>query len=74
MITLTAMLLVTTGLLALAARSPRLRQEERGEGVVSVAIAVLMLALLGGILFGLFRTTLGNADRRVNETINNLGT
>jgi multisubunit Na+/H+ antiporter MnhB subunit len=44
---------------------------ERGEGVISVAIAVLIMAVVGVIVFGALqgtaRTTTGKVDNKINE-------
>lgn len=47
-------------------------RRERGEGVVSVAIAVLIMAVLGAILFTAFKATTENAGRRTDDIVNNI--
>ncbi len=44
----------------------RIRGDQRGEGVVSVAIAVLIMAFLGAIMFAGFKATLGKAQSRTD--------
>ena len=44
-----------------AATIERLRADERGEGVISTAIAVLIMAFIGAAAFGVFRTIMAKA-------------
>lgn len=44
----------------------RMHGDQRGEGVVSVAIAVLIMAFLGAIMFAGFKLTLGKAQSRTD--------
>jgi putative copper export protein len=73
LIVLVAAVLVAAGGLFVVPqlRAGRTASTERGEGVVSVAIAVLIMAVLGAILFAQFKTTTEkaakNTDDRVNE-------
>lgn len=51
----------------------RLREDERGEGVISAAIAVLIMAFLGvGLWFG-FKATMQNTQANVDQQLNQLG-
>lgn len=50
------------------ARIPRLRTE-RGEGVISVAIAVLIMAVLGALLFTAFKATTDDMGTRTDEVV-----
>lgn len=48
------------------------RRDEAGEGVISAAIAVLVMAFLGVLLWQLFGDTLRRANSDVNERLGNL--
>lgn len=51
----------------------RIRADERGEGVISAAIAVLVMAFLGvGLWFG-FKATLSNTQTNVDQQLNQIG-
>jgi hypothetical protein len=47
----------------------RVVRDERGEGVISTAIAVLVMAALGVLMWTLFQVTLNNTQSNVNEQI-----
>lgn len=47
----------------------RLVRSDRGEGVISTAIAVLVMAALGVLMWTLFQVTLNNTQSNVNEQI-----
>ena len=47
----------------------RLVCTEQGEGVISTAIAVLVMAALGVLMWTLFQVTLNNTQSNVNEQI-----
>jgi len=51
---------------ARAALRSRLRRDEAGEGVISAAIAVLVMAFLGVLMWTLFQDTLTKANTNVN--------
>ena len=51
----------------------RPERDERGEGVISTAIAVLIVALLGVALWGGFSTIVGNATDRTEQQIAEIG-
>jgi TRAP-type C4-dicarboxylate transport system permease small subunit len=51
----------------------RARRDERGEGVISAAIAVLIMSFLGVIMWAGFKTTLGNAQSNVDTQISQIG-
>lgn len=46
---------------------------ERGEGVISAAIAVLIMAFLGVALWVAFKATLGTATNTVNSQVAQIG-
>lgn len=51
----------------------RTRVSERGEGVVSLAIGVVIMAFLGVLLWVAFKATLGSATDNVNQQVAKLG-
>lgn len=53
-------------------RSSRLR-DDRGEGVISAAIAVLIMAFLGVVVWVGFRATLGDTQQKVDKTVEQIG-
>ncbi|MEZ5237499.1 MAG: hypothetical protein R2716_00530 [Microthrixaceae bacterium] len=48
------------------------RADERGEGVISTAIAVLIVALLGVALWAGFSTIMDDATERTGEQIRSI--
>jgi len=55
-----------------AART-RLRADDRGEGVVSAAIVVLIMAAIGALMWVGFRTMWTNIEADTNEKISEVG-
>jgi hypothetical protein len=51
----------------------RLEVDESGEGVVSTAIAVLIMAFLGLALWIAFKAILGHATSNVDQQVSNIG-
>ncbi len=51
----------------------RITLDERGEGVISAAIAVLIFAFLGVLMWVGFKATLGNAQGNVDDQVNQIG-
>ncbi|MDA8373210.1 MAG: hypothetical protein M0Z91_02965 [Actinomycetota bacterium] len=49
------------------------KESERGEGVVSAAIAVLIFAFLGVVLWVAFKATMGTATSAINDQVAKLG-
>ena len=47
--------------------------EERGEGIVSVAIAVLIMAALGVVAYGAFDVLFNNTTDAAETQISNIG-
>lgn len=47
--------------------------DERGEGVISAAIAVLVFAFLGALMWVGFKATLGNTQSNVDDQVNQIG-
>jgi hypothetical protein len=60
--------------LASAARAVRSRlEDEVGEGVISTAIAVLIMALIGLAMWQLFDRVFTDAGGRVESNVNQIG-
>ena len=57
---------------ARAALARRLARDERAEGVISTAIAVLVMAFLGVLMWQLFQGTLVKSNTNVNEQIDKI--
>lgn len=57
---------------ARAALAGRLARDERGEGVISTAIAVLVMAFLGVLMWQLFSKTLVDSNTNVNNKLNEI--
>jgi hypothetical protein len=51
----------------------RVTLDERGEGVISAAIAVLIMAFLRVLMWVGFKATLGNAQTNVDDQVNQIG-
>ena len=51
----------------------RLVRDEAGEGVISAAIAVLIMAFLGVAMWVAFKATLRGATTNVNHQVSNIG-
>lgn len=49
------------------------RRSERGEGVISVAIAVLIMAFLGVMVWGGFKMTMGKTQAKVDQQVEKIG-
>ena len=59
--------------LLLTATSTLTSRDERGEGVVSSAIAVLIFAALGALMWVGFRSIWGNASSQTSTQIDSIG-
>lgn len=53
-------------------RRPVIR-DERGEGVISAAIAVLIMAFLGVLVWGGFRLTMQSTQEKVDQQVEQIG-
>ncbi len=53
--------------------SHRMRVDDRGEGVISAAIAVLIMAFLGVVVWVGFKATLDNTQQKVDKTVDQIG-
>lgn len=51
----------------------RLRRDDRGEGVISAAIAVLIMAFLGAAMWIGFNQIWENAETTTNENVEEIG-
>ncbi|MDQ2827169.1 MAG: DUF6133 family protein [Actinomycetota bacterium] len=51
----------------------RLVRDEAGEGVISTAIAVLIMAALGALMWVGFKAIWGNASSKTTTQINTIG-
>lgn len=51
----------------------RRHASERGEGVISAAIAVLVMAFLGVAMWGAFNLIFDDAQDRVHEQVREIG-
>ncbi|MEA3019448.1 MAG: hypothetical protein QOI47_972 [Actinomycetota bacterium] len=47
--------------------------DERGEGVISTAIAVLIMALIGLLMWVVFQRVFNNAGDRIETNVNKIG-
>lgn len=47
--------------------------EQRAEGVISMAIAILIVAVIGASAFVLFRNILDGAGAKASTQVNNIG-
>ena len=47
--------------------------EELGEGVISTAIAVLIMALIGLAMWTLFKTVFDGAGKKIESNVNQIG-
>ena len=47
--------------------------DERGEGVISAAIAVLVMAFLGALMWVAFKTIFDNASSKTSDQVNQIG-
>ena len=47
--------------------------DENGEGVISTAIAVLIMALIGLLMWTVFQRVFNNAGDQIESNVNNIG-
>ena len=57
----------------LAYLSGQIVKDDSGEGVISAAIAVLIMAFLGVAMWIAFKATLGGATKNVDNQVNQIG-
>ncbi len=63
----------TYNMRALIARPRATRQDERGEGVISLAIGVLIMAFLSAGMWVAFNSTMTKAQTQVDNQVVNIG-
>ncbi len=51
----------------------RLRHDQAGEGVISTAIAVLIMAIIGGAMWLAFNGVFETAETRITDEVNQIG-
>lgn len=51
----------------------RLRSDDRGEGVISAAIVVLIMAFLGAAMWVAFNQIFSDASNNTSEQVNKIG-
>lgn len=66
------MLLISISTIPAWARG-RVRLDQRGEGVISAAIAVLVMAFLGAAMYVGFKQTLGSAQSKTDAQVACIG-
>lgn len=57
----------------LTTRSAPRTRDERGEGVISMAIAVLIMAFIGVAVWGGFKLTVDNTQKKVDAQVEQIG-
>ena len=60
-------------MIARAALRDRLVRDEAGEGVISAAIAVLIMAFLGALMWIAFKQIFANASDKTANQVNQIG-
>ena len=66
---------LTAGAIAVAVTTwHRIEPDERGEGVISSAIAVLVMALLGALMWVAFKAIFADASARTSVQVGQIGT
>ncbi|HEX7166539.1 MAG TPA: hypothetical protein VF230_06130 [Acidimicrobiales bacterium] len=60
-------------LLALYIRFTFTPRDDRGEGVISAAIAVLIMAFLGVVVWVGFKATLDNTQEKIDQQVEEIG-
>ena len=51
----------------------RMQLDDRGEGVISAAIVVLIMAFLGVVVWVGFKATLDDTQQKVDKTVDQIG-
>lgn len=58
---------------ALVSARHRLETDDRGEGVISAAIVVLIMAFLGVLMWGAFKLLFQNASTNTSNQVDQIG-
>lgn len=56
-----------------AAAAPYRPRDDRGEGIISTAIAVLIMAFLGVLVWGGFKLTMQSTQEKVDTQVEQIG-
>jgi len=64
----------TTNKLSRSDEARRARRDDRGEGVISAAIAVLIVAFLGVAVWAGFSQAVDSSTEKVNANVDKIGT
>lgn len=64
---------VTVAALLLRERVRLARHDERGEGVISTAIAVLIVAFLGAAMWVAFNSIWSSSETRIRDNVEHIG-
>jgi multisubunit Na+/H+ antiporter MnhB subunit len=72
MLLVTATIVVVALIAAIAQRKPMQARPERGEGVISVAIAVLIMAIIGVAVLGALKSSADNTNAKITSKINEI--
>ena len=67
------LLSVYVGIRAYAVATAHRLREERGEGVISAAIAVLIMAFLGALMWVGFKALFQNTQDKTGNQVNQIG-
>lgn len=67
------LLITNLVLAALRASAIRLPLDDRGEGVISAAIAVLVMAFLGAAMWVGFNAIWGDAETNIGDQVDTIG-
>ena len=51
----------------------RIGLDERGEGVISAAIAVLVIAVVGGLMFAAFKELFNSTSEKAKSAVGQIG-
>jgi len=57
----------------LRAQAARVVRDERGEGVISAAIAVLIMAFLGAAMWVAFNSIWGDSEQKIRDNVESIG-
>jgi hypothetical protein len=63
----------SAGMVACRRLRARRRSDDRGEGVISAAIAVLVMAFLGALMWAGFKAMWNTTEQKTNDQIEQIG-